>query len=56
VVDTLGVDRIETRRRFIVQQHFRLNRDRSRKTDTLLHAAGKIRRTHLFDARKAYER
>ena len=49
VVDVLGRDRIEARRRLIVQQNLRLQDERARQADALAHAARELGGKLLLD-------
>jgi hypothetical protein len=54
VVDPRRVDRIETGRRLVVEQHLGLERQRAREPYPLLHAPRQVARPHLFDPREAH--
>ena len=55
VVDARRVDRVETRRRLVVEDDLGLESERAREADALLHAAREVARAHRLDARQADE-
>ena len=49
VVDPRGVDRVEARRRLVVEDDLRVEGERAREADALLHSAGEVRGAHVLD-------